>query len=233
MKQIVAITFVILLSIVPLHGQYVLDSDELEGKFGLSLGTALPQGQFSAERGENIGGANPGLMFGIEYVLPFENNKNFYWQTEIRLLVNSANLPNGFPGIDLIGRESNWYHVIPTIGIRYSPIQTQSFELFASLQAGGAYIISPEIDTDILIEGAVFTTAYQRSAYGLTYALSPSVGIKLFKNFELNTEYIYGGLVNYSTQTLGVRGSNVQREFDYKVPMEFFNIWANYHFYFD
>ena len=233
MKQILFIFTLVFLFTVPLQGQYVLDSDELEGKFGLSLGTALPQGQFSAESGENLGGANPGLFFGIEYVLPFENNKNLYWQTELRLLINPTNLPNGFPGIDLTGRESNWYHVIPTVGIRYSPIQTQSFELFASLQVGGAYIISPEIDTDLLIEGAVFTTAYQRSAYGITYAVSPSAGMKLFKNFELNAEYIYGGVVNYSTQTLGVRGSNIQREFDYKVPMEFLNIWANYHFYFN
>ncbi|MBD3273817.1 MAG: hypothetical protein GF372_00815 [Candidatus Marinimicrobia bacterium] len=225
--------FLLLLSIgSQATSQYVLQSSELRGKFGVSLGSSLPQAELAEQTGEYAGGANTGLLFGFEYVVPFRNNKTFYWLSGLRVLINATDLPEGFPGIGLTGTESNWFHIIPTVGIRVTPLSFNNFELFCSIQAGGAYIITPEIESNTLLRGSIFTTANQNSSSGITYALSPSVGVKFLRNFELNAEYIYGGLVEYETTTLGLGDVRRTVEHTYTVPMEFLNIFFNYHFYF-
>ncbi|MBD3274428.1 MAG: hypothetical protein GF372_03915 [Candidatus Marinimicrobia bacterium] len=213
-------------------GQYVIQTNELSGKFGLSVGTALPQDNLAEMRGVQAGGAQTGLYFGLEYVLPFKNNEYFSWQTDIRLITNETRLPEGFSNVGITGNESNWFHIIPTLGLRFSPVSTKDFELFAVAQFGFAYIITPQIDSDVLLPGSAFTYKYQRSTYGFTYALSPAIGMKIFRNFELNAEYIYGGTVNYEAQVQGLNNSLLQQDVEFKTPLKFLNIWANYHVYF-
>jgi hypothetical protein len=231
MKRLFSVIIILVIS-SNVYGQYVIQTDELSGKFGLSVGTALPLGDLAESEGTQAGGAQTGLYFGLEYVQPFTKNENFSWQTDLRIITNETRLPEGFYDVGITGNESNWFHLIPTLGIRFSPVSTRHFELFAVAQIGFAYIITPQIDSDLLLPGSAFTYGYQRSTYGFTYALSPAVGMKVLRNFEFNAEYIYGGVVNYEARVQGWNNSLLQQDVTFKTPLKLLNIWANYHVYF-
>jgi len=200
------------------YGQYVLSSETGSGKLGIYTGLTAPVGDFSRSSGSYAGGAQPGYIVGLDYLLPlpFENT-HFAWISSLALMVNGTNLPQGFSDIEIAGDATAWYHIAPMVGLRYSRTFRKSIDLYGSLQGGAMYGMSPEIEKSTRLETAVFTHAYQRSGTAWTYVAAAEVGMQIAGKVDVGLHFIQSGLFYYQVQTLGkyFRENNLPMDYQF------------------
>ncbi|MBD3274431.1 MAG: hypothetical protein GF372_03930 [Candidatus Marinimicrobia bacterium] len=142
--------------------------------------------------------------------------------------MNPVDFPQGFFDIWIRGDESPWYHITPTVGLRYTPILNEKFQVFIGSQVGGIIGISPQITTDVRVNTSYFNTSYQRAGYSYSYNWNPFFGIRFFEHFEIKGEYLLAGMMEYEVTILNYNGVYQQRFFT--VPAQFFNILLTYTF---
>ncbi len=181
--------------------QYVLDREMKTGTIGIHGGTGIPAGEFSDTSGANAGGAQPGIIIGIDYLYPITDVLELSWITGLSFLYNDARLAPGYDQLQKGGTVTSWIHLTAMIGLRAGGEMNESINLHGAIQSGILWGLSPKIEShDQALNERL--DVWQNSGNGWSVAVNGRLNAVLKDHLDLAIGILYGR-PTYEVRTVG------------------------------